>query len=94
MHRQFVDSLGFSWQVWEIDNTAASDAVVPAHRQGTWLYFFSRGTTRRTRAYPPDWDTRSWVDLEGLCGEAEVLGAERVTGLVRAAAVPSLAAAV
>jgi hypothetical protein len=86
MHRHFVDSFGFFWQVWEIDNAAAAGRVVPqSGPEGPWLYFFSRGTTRRTRAYPKAWDSRSWVDLEDLCGQAEVLGAERVTGLVRTA---------
>jgi hypothetical protein len=79
--RKFVDSFGFSWQVWEI-----APEVPPAasadHAPG-WLYFFSRGTTRRLHAYPSDWFGRNWADLEDLCGSAEVLGAERVTRLVR-----------
>lgn len=83
MHRQFVDSFGFAWQVWEIDNSAATGDAVPARPGHRWLYFFSRGTTRRVHSYPSDWESASWVDLEDLCVRAEELGAERVTGLVR-----------
>jgi hypothetical protein len=95
MHRHFVDSFGFFWQVWEIDNAVAAGRVGPHHDpEGPWLYFFSRGTTRRTRAYPKEWDSSSWVVLEDLCGQAEVLGAERLTGLVRTAEPRRQAAAV
>jgi hypothetical protein len=80
-HRTFVDSFGFSWQVWELAPDNGADARPPD--TGGWLYFFSRGTTRRLRDYPPDWAARSWVDLEDFCVRAEVLGAERLTRLVR-----------
>lgn len=80
MHRQFVDSFGFSWQVWEID--AAGNAAVSGNAGG-WLYFFSRGTTRRLGTFPPDWEARSWLELEEMCMRAEIVGAERTTRLVR-----------
>lgn len=72
--RQFVDSFGFSWQALEI----ARDVIV-RNAQVTadnWLYFLSRGTTRRTKAYPREWASLSWGDLEDLCSSAEVVGTD------------------
>jgi len=72
--RQFVDSFGFSWQALEI----ARDVVV-RNAQVTadnWLYFLSRGTTRRLKAYPREWASLSWSDLEDLCSRAEVVGTD------------------
>lgn len=84
MSRKFVDSFGFSWQVWEIvPDPAAGSPEAPSPADTGWLYFFSRGTTRRLVTYPSDWSARSWSDLEDLCMHAEVLGAERLTRLVR-----------
>lgn len=91
MHRQFVDSFGFSWQVWEID--AAGYAARGGHAAG-WLYFFSRGTTRRLASFPADWDSRSWLDLEEMCMRAEIVGAERTTRLVRRLVATPAAAAI
>jgi hypothetical protein len=79
--RQFVDSFGFSWQVIEIArDTAATDE----ERDQGWLYFLSRGTTRRLRAYPLDWPTMHWTELEDLCTSAEVVGTDAGSRPVRA----------
>ena len=80
--RQFVDSFGFSWQALEV----SSDVVV-ANAQVTtdnWLYFLSRGTTRRLRSYPGDWPSMEWSDLEELCSRAEVVGTDAGSRPVRA----------
>lgn len=76
--RQFVDSFGFSWQVLEI----VPDA--PARAADNWLYFLSRGTTRRLRSYPGEWAGMSWSDLEDLCTRAEVVGTDAGSRPVRA----------
>jgi hypothetical protein len=79
--RQFVDSFGFSWQAFEI---------VPVGAEGQesesdgWLYFLSRGTTRRLRAFPREWSALSWSDLEDLCSRAEVVGSDTGLSPVRA----------
>lgn len=71
--RQFVDSFGFSWQVLEIAREGIGrDATSP----DGWLYFLSRGTTRRLRSYPRDWSGLGWGDLEDLCAAAEVVGTD------------------
>jgi len=80
--RRFVDSLGFSWQALEIslDARAARAQATTGH----WLYFLSRGTTRRLLSYPRDWAAMSWSDLEDLCSHAEVVGTDAGSRPVRA----------
>jgi hypothetical protein len=71
--RQFIDSSGFAWQVWEIIRSADDHP----ERAGHWLYFFSRGTTRVTSEFPATWGDLSWDALEDLCARSRVLGADR-----------------
>jgi hypothetical protein len=80
--RQFVDSFGFSWQALEI----VRDVIVQNAQvtSDNWLYFLARGTTRRLKAYPRDWDSMSWGDLEDLCSRAEVVGTDAGSRPVRA----------
>ena len=80
-NRQFVDSFGFAWQALEIAREPARAEAAPAD---SWLYFLSRGTTRRLRAYPGDWATSSWTELEDLCTRAEVVGTDAGSRPVRA----------
>jgi hypothetical protein len=79
--RQFVDSFGFSWQAVEIVRESAS---IDSPISDNWLYFLSRGTTRRARSYPRDWATLNWTDLEDLCTRAEVVGTDAGSRPVRA----------
>ena len=79
--RQFVDSFGFSWQAVEIVRETAS---VEGPASDSWLYFLSRGTTRRARSYPRDWAALNWTDLEDLCTRAEVVGTDAGSRPVRA----------
>jgi len=80
-NRQFVDSFGFAWQALEIAREPSRAEAAPAD---SWLYFLSRGTTRRLRAYPSDWATSSWTELEDLCTRAEVVGTDAGSRPVRA----------
>jgi hypothetical protein len=64
--RKFVDSEGIHWQVYELSNLSSVGAS-PAE---SWLYFFSRDTTRSLSAYPDDWSVMDWPGLEGLCRHA------------------------
>lgn len=82
LSRQFVDSFGFSWQAVEI--TRDSTSPEPRSDSDNWLYFLSRGTTRRLRSYPDHWDALSWTDLEDLCTRAEVIGTDAGSRPVRA----------
>lgn len=80
--RRFVDSFGFSWQALEI--TREATALDLAATVDSWLYFLSRGTTRRLREYPREWAAMSWTDLEDLCTRAEVVGTDAGSRPVRA----------
>ena len=80
--RQFLDSFGFSWQALEI--TRDVTALSAQKAADSWLYFLSRGTTRRLRSYPRDWASMSWSDLEDLCSSAEVIGTDAGARPVRA----------
>lgn len=62
--RKFIDSDGNHWQVYELsDDTAVRDR--------SWLYFFSRDTTKSLSAYPDDWSVMDWPGLERLCEHAQ-----------------------
>ena len=79
--RQFVDSFGFSWEALEIVRDHVTDQGPTSDR---WLYFLSRGTTRRLSAYPTDWFAMTWADLEALRTRAEVVGTDAGSRPVRA----------
>lgn len=74
--RRFIDSTGFSWQVWEIASRARSTTLAGHVPSPGWLYFFSRGTTLVLRRFPRDWEALSWGELEELRRDAEVLGSD------------------
>ena len=72
--RRFIDSEGFSWQVYELQR-AADDVAPSSSAPGSdvgWLYFFSREITRSLSPYPRDWIDLSWPALENLCRRATV----------------------
>jgi hypothetical protein len=72
--RKFVDSEGVNWQVYELSNDGAAEA----RRSESWLYFFSRDTTRSLSAYPDDWAVMDWPGLERLCRYARPPAQRRV----------------
>lgn len=78
--RQFIDSFGFSWEAVEITREARVDLPTP---DDGWLYFLSRGTTRRLRTYPRNWASLEWTDFEDLCTRAEVVGSDAGSAPVR-----------
>jgi hypothetical protein len=78
--RNFIDSFGFSWQALEISDSASPEP----ESADSWLYFLSRGTTRRLRSFPGEWSNLSWTDLEDLCTRAEVVGTDAGSRPVRA----------
>lgn len=79
--RQFVDSFGFAWEAVEITRQTAT---IEGPVSDSWLYFLSRGTTRRLRSFPDDWVGMHWTDLEDLCTRAEVVGTDAGSRPVRA----------
>ena len=86
--RKFVDSEGIHWQVYELSDYNSVEAS-PAE---SWLYVFSRDTTRSLSAYPDDWSVMDWPGLEGLCRHARPPAQGRAAparGLARADARPA-----
>lgn len=82
--QRFVDSVGFHWEVLEIDSGRASsgDASVEALGGGS-LYFMSRHVTRVLREYPEQWALLDWAALEDLCAVASPLGGDQIGSSVR-----------
>ena len=73
--RRFIDSTGFSWQIWEIAQHA-HDVPADSAPAPSWLYFFSRGTTLVLDSFPDEWSTLEWKELEDLRRRAAVLGSD------------------
>jgi hypothetical protein len=95
--REFTDSRGVLWRVWDltpervrpIGATAPSlqlDAFTGEYEEG-WLCFQSERERRRLPHYPPDWTELSDARLEELLGAAvpaPTRGADETdTGIVR-----------
>jgi hypothetical protein len=69
---RFIDSVGFTWQVYEVVGAPVSARFADRAEQeldGS-LYFFSRGISRVLSPYPADWRDRTWGELEELLGRA------------------------
>jgi hypothetical protein len=72
-HRQFNDSAGVTWRVWENDPTAFpadwEDRAAQLHAEflGGWLTFASSSETRRVAPVPLGWEELSAEKLEMLC---------------------------
>ena len=82
MLREYRDSAGTEWKVWEVYPSArssgartavsATDSVAfpkPELADG-WLCFESRREKRRLAPIPPGWEMCEPAGLERLCGEA------------------------
>lgn len=73
--REFTDSHGIDWRVWDVTpaaispRTAAEDFM--ADLQDGWLCFESAGRRCRLVLYPSDWASASDAQLEELLHRAE-----------------------
>jgi hypothetical protein len=75
LSRQFVDSVGLRWTVFEIVPEAALARFISllphAERRTGWLLFESEdGDRRRLAPYPADWRTMAHFELERWCMRA------------------------
>lgn len=66
--REFVDSAGERWLVWDTRPTTAA-RLTPAFQAG-WLTFESRRQLRRLAPTPQGWHDLADHHLERLCREA------------------------
>lgn len=75
MLREFTDSHGVSWRVWDIASTLHSLAFNPALKRNLivpqgWLCFECSDQRRRLAPVPEGWQELDVAALERLCGEA------------------------
>jgi hypothetical protein len=66
--REFVDSVGERWLVWDTRPTTAA-RLTPQFQTG-WLTFESRRQLRRLAPAPHEWHDLADHHLERLCREA------------------------
>jgi hypothetical protein len=63
--REFVDSSGVKWRVW---NTRPSRGeMLSGEFEHGWLTFESATSLRRCTPIPPDWESASIERLEMMC---------------------------
>jgi hypothetical protein len=81
-HRQFTDSAGVVWRVFETDPTdfpadwEHRAAMLHEEFLGGWLTFASGTETRRLAPIPPAWQDMPVQQLGFLCGCAKSDGAD------------------
>lgn len=74
--RNFTDSQGQVWRVWNVVPQYASshdeDAMTPG-LQGGWLCFENGGEKRRLSPIPAEWENAAADALEGWCRAASAV---------------------
>jgi hypothetical protein len=83
MLREFTDSEGHEWRVWDV-NPLLQDRLVPSGKKRRfvripqpWLCFESGADRRRLTPIPADWQTCDVARLQDLCDQAESVPATR-----------------
>jgi hypothetical protein len=69
--REFTDSSGVEWRVW--DTTPQPRAVYDERLKGGWLTFESAVTRKRLAPIPRGWEEAPLERLELMCRAAEVV---------------------
>jgi hypothetical protein len=69
--REFRDSAGVEWRVW--DTTPWERAVYDERLKGGWLTFESAGSRKRLAPIPRGWEEASPERLELMCRAADVV---------------------
>jgi hypothetical protein len=69
--RQFSDTTGVEWQVFEVRRASEKEGAVTPGREGGWLAFSSPVERRRLAPFPPDWESVADDQLADLCATAE-----------------------
>jgi hypothetical protein len=87
-YREFIDSLGTMWKVW--NTVPLAGAVLRADMKGGWLTFASIASPlRRLAPVPPEWEKLSDEQLERLCARAAEVSRPTPTGGVRQESSPN-----
>lgn len=78
-YREFVDSLGTLWKVW--NTVPLAGAVLQAEWKDGWLTFESMAAClRRLAPVPENWEQLSAEQLERLCAQAAEVRRTTPTG--------------
>jgi hypothetical protein len=81
MLREFTDTEGTRWRVWEVNPTIHDRPLRSGKARGflkvpdAWLCFQSGGDRRRLTPVPRDWDSCDPEMLENFCSQAEAVRA-------------------
>ena len=79
MLREFTDSDGLEWRVWDVNPLIHDRAHQAGKKRGflrvppSWLCFESGSDRRRLTPVPPEWQTCDVTRLEHLCNQAEAV---------------------
>src|SRR5690242_15409499 len=65
--RNFVDSSGTAWEVFEVRRASHRPESVRPGLEDGWLTFQSASEKRRLGHYPPGWESLSDGELSMLC---------------------------
>ncbi len=81
-HREFRDTEGERWEVWETHPRRRGDPDrIAAELAGGWLAFESAKEKRRLAPIPDDWKTLSDEELAALCATATFVRERGGTGV-------------
>ena len=81
-HREFRDTDGQRWEVWETHPRRETDPerIAPELAAG-WLAFESQSEKRRLAPIPAEWTALSDEDLAALCAQATFVRERGGTGV-------------
>lgn len=81
--RNFTDSQGHTWRVWNVVPQYAmerdEERMTPG-LQGGWLCFENSGEKRRLSPIPEDWENAANEALEQYCRQASAVQQRAVAG--------------
>jgi hypothetical protein len=81
-HREFLDTDGQEWQVWETHPRRQTDpGRIADELAGGWLAFESAKEKRRLAPIPDDWTALPDEDLARLCARATFVRERGGTGV-------------
>lgn len=82
--RNFTDSQGLGWRVWNVvpqyDTARDEDTLTPG-LQGGWLCFERDGEKRRLSPIPGGWEEAGFDALEEFCRQAAPVARRQTEGV-------------
>ena len=75
-YREFTDSTGVEWRVWE--TLPSTPATVSEPMRHGWLAFAAEGVRKRLTPIPHGWEACTTAELEHLCVAAALAPPSRL----------------